>query len=105
VASSQQLGQKLEADYSLSIHNEGVPLLLCPQLIRQRGGGQIDVCVWKKSIEIWEIKKGFENLDFSDSLHLRPHLKPQLKRLKRTGRFLSGIFNSQVELKSNLELD
>ena len=84
---------RLELQHSLAFHSTGIPLLVSPDLLRQRGLGQIDLSRMQKKenwvIEIAEVK--------SSSVGEDAFVRNQRKRIVSTGKFLSGIFGAPVK--------
>lgn len=88
-------GLKLEIEYSKKFHQEGIPILVSHQVLRDRDLGQIDLARMRKKpngwiLEIGEVKSsrmGEENME-----------RFQLRRLFSSQNFLSGLFGYPVRL-------
>ncbi len=84
-------GQKEELNYSLKVHGSDLPLLLSPLILRERGAGQVDLAVLKKSqdwqVILYEIKSsGFIT-------------RGQYERLRKTASFVSKIFEASTSIR------
>lgn len=85
-------GDKLERDYSISIHRSHLPVLVSSKLLRSMNAGQIDLAGLSKINKSWvltifEIK----------SLHY-PSMK-QWQRLRRTQDYLSRSLGIDTKLE------
>ncbi len=87
------LGLKNELKFSLCFHQEGVPLLVSPLLLRSRGLGQIDLGRFIKTGQDWEIE-----LAEVKSSHLGKEVMSlkQKQRLRASGNFLGSLFGAFV---------
>lgn len=88
-------GLNLEKKVSIDFHQEGIPLLVSPQLLRSRDLGQIDLSrmVKKKGewiIEVSEVK--------SSSVGEENFFRGQKMRLTRAMQFLSSLFGASTRL-------
>ena len=84
-------GKLREKAYSRSLHFKGIPVLICSKFLRQRGCGQVDVCIFLKSrngniLELHEIKSS------------RGPSNTQLLRLRNSQKLLSALFNCSARL-------
>jgi hypothetical protein len=85
-------GLRTELFHSKTFHSEGLPLLISPQLLRERDLGQIDLArLLKKEnwvIEIAEVK--------SSAMGFEAFQRGQRKRIILAGNFFSGILGYPV---------
>jgi len=88
---------QLEADFSLSFHAEGTPLLVSPQLLRLRQLGQMDLARLRKDREGWIIEVGEVK---SSEVGQEMMERFQKQRLFSAQNFLSGIFGFRSKLIS-----
>ena len=78
-------GEEFERECSIYVHRTGVPLLICPHLLRKKGLGQIDIArYYRGEVQIFEAKQS-----------LRISTKQKM-RLKRAGLFISMVFKTNV---------
>jgi hypothetical protein len=82
---------------SASFHQEGIPLLVSPQLLRFRNLGQIDLARLNKEklgwvVEIAEVK--------SSEVGAQAMERNQKQRLYSSQTFLSGLFGHRTRLIS-----
>ena len=50
-------GDQLECHFSKEIHQFGIPVLVWPQILRSRMGGQVDlVRIYRGELEVYEVK-------------------------------------------------
>jgi hypothetical protein len=88
-------GQDLEKTLSLEFHQNSVPLLIEPTVLRKRGAGQVDLARFvfgqnQKVIELLEVKSGFEVT-----------LKQRL-RLRASANLIGEVFQVPVKLQYSL---
>ncbi|MFZ4714848.1 MAG: hypothetical protein ACOYL6_14110 [Bacteriovoracaceae bacterium] len=87
-----QKGRNLEKTLSYEFHQEGIPLLITPIILRRRNAGQVDLArVMRKGhtkwVQIQEVKAG-DGISFS-----------QRNRLKIAAQFIGIVLKLPVELK------
>jgi hypothetical protein len=85
-------GNQLEKKISVPFHQEGLPLLISPHVLRIRGLGQIDLARFVKTpettLEICEVKSsevGYESM------------RLQRRRLQRAAGFLGAVFGKTIK--------
>lgn len=93
VCASISRGQKLEEKESIEFHSSEVALLVCPQLLRSRGMGQIDLARWEKKYKIIRVREVKSRPEF--------YGETQRRRLKESVRFLATLFQSSGLLESS----
>ncbi len=90
------LGLKKELETSVVFHFEGVPLLVSPNLLRERSMGQIDLARIRRNnqglliIEILEVKSSVVGEEMIN--------RGQRSRLHSTQDFLSSLFGLSSKL-------
>jgi hypothetical protein len=82
----------IEKNLSRFVHSQGVPLLISPHLLRQKGMGQLDLAIFQKQqLYLYEVKKT-----------LRPGLvisfPAQRRRLAKTQNYLANLFKCPTRL-------
>lgn len=91
----KQNGFKLEKEVSQHFHQEGIPLLVSPQLLRSRDLGQIDLARLIKDRTGWILEIGEVK---SSVVGEEQMLRTQRFRLFASQRFLSGLFGHRSKL-------
>jgi hypothetical protein len=91
--SKKTKGDILESQASLVFHQKGIPVLVSPKYLREKGCGQVDVCriVEERGdqlIEILEVKTEIEII--SPNQH---------QRLRKSSQLLSEVFCLASRLK------
>lgn len=85
-------GESVEKKISLSFHQEGLPLLVSPVVLRSRGLGQIDLARFVKGpemvLEICEVK--------SSKLGSQS-MREQRRRLLQASAFLASVFGKTIK--------
>ena len=82
-------GLNLEKEISIEFHQNGIPLLISPKLLRERNLGQIDLARIVKENNQWKIEVGEVK---SSSVGEEMMLRGQRMRLHSAQNFLSGLF-------------
>ncbi|MCE3014175.1 MAG: hypothetical protein LW878_14035, partial [Proteobacteria bacterium] len=93
VCANSSRGQDLEARESCEFHQTELPLLVCPQLLRARGMGQVDLARWERRNKIVRVREVKSRPEF--------YGEKQRRRLKESVRFLSLLFKSAGLLESS----
>ena len=88
-------GLRNEIKCSRPFHDEGLPLLISPILLRDRNIGQIDLARLNKDSEGWIIEIGEVK---SSELGQLQMARFQKDRLSASQRFLSGVFGFRGKL-------
>jgi len=88
-------GLKNEQKFSLEFHQEGIPLLVSPKILRIRDMGQIDLARIIKNRGEWLIEIGEVK---SSSVGEYQMEKCQIRRLFSSQHFLAGLFGHRTKL-------
>lgn len=88
-------GLELEREFSREFHQEGIPLLVSPSLLRSRNLGQVDLSRLKKDREGWVIEVGEVK---SSQVGEEQMLRFQRQRIFSAQNFLSAIFGHRTKL-------
>jgi len=92
VLKNSSKGNLLEQKLSVEFHQNSIPLLISPLLLRSRGLGQVDLARFKKNtemiIELCEVKSS-KTGEFA--------MRGQHLRLRKTGVFLGIIFGLKIK--------
>lgn len=89
-----------EKKFSREFHQEGIPLLVSPALLRSRDLGQIDLARIKKDREGWILEIG----EVKSSMVGEEQMERfQKRRLFSSQRFLAGLFGHRTKLVSMIK--
>jgi hypothetical protein len=88
-------GIEKEMFVSNTFHSVGIPLLVSPNLLRQRGLGQIDLARLVKTPTSWQL----DVVEVKSSILKSPFKnKKQYQRLNHSTHFLALIFGAESKL-------
>lgn len=83
-----RLGLSFECHLSEVFHSKGIPLLISPIFLRQKGLGQVDLArIFQGKVELWEVK------------HSPIITRVQMMRLRGAANYLARIFARPPLLK------
>lgn len=88
-------GLDREKQYSHSFHLFCLPVLVSPQLLRERQLGQLDLVRLKKDQGGWLLEVGEVK---SSAVGIESMERAQKKRIKAAQNFLAGIFSARTRL-------
>ena len=85
-------GDRLEQDYSKTIHQDGIPVLVSSLLLRSNEAGQVDLAKLSKNKKSWV-------LSLYEVKYSQNPSRSQLVRLWRAQDYLSRVLDLETKLE------